>query len=413
MGVKSVLKKKGPQATGIGKAQPLVDEVRGYFNWLGSRFVDREGEMQAILLALLSRQHVYLEGGPGTAKTAMAEALFSGITGANTFLTGCTKESREEQFIGGVNLKVVREEGHVEHVVTDRTIIRADLAFLDEFPDLPDMTMRSLLSILNERRFVRPWQQLDANLHTAIAAANYARLTDMTEAVYDRFLIRVKVSDIGKKEDRLRMYDMALQSAKVRNTGKGKLRFSTIQRLAKAVTGPSFITIPNDVRSLYDDLVMAYCKRSSKRISDRRRVQVLDFLKADALLNGNREVSYKNLQVAKFGLIVVNDAEQETKFDEALSHVTSTIRKRIEYTEQLQAVKDFFSKTNTVYEAREEAGDEERLALAKDLKRAMVAFKNRSPIQEKEFADMEEEFQDLNQKTVEMFDTVKSELDLD
>ena len=47
--------------------------------------------------------------------------------------------------------------------------------------------MRSLLSVLNERKFINGQEQIDAAVHTAIATANYMRMNEVTEAVLDRF----------------------------------------------------------------------------------------------------------------------------------------------------------------------------------------------------------------------------------
>lgn len=52
---------------------------------LNAKFYEREAEVEAILIALLSRQHILMVGPSGTAKSALATELSEMIQGAKYF----------------------------------------------------------------------------------------------------------------------------------------------------------------------------------------------------------------------------------------------------------------------------------------------------------------------------------------
>lgn len=147
----------------------------------------------AVNLALVMKQHVLLLGPPGTGKSLFADMVFSHFPEAKVFKIQFSKFTSEEALFGVPNIKKLREEG-VIHYVTPNTILEADFAFLDELFDANDALMRSLLQILNERRFAKGSFKIDnIPLWSAIATSNYQRINNVTEAVIDRFLFRVTV----------------------------------------------------------------------------------------------------------------------------------------------------------------------------------------------------------------------------
>jgi len=231
----------------------------------------------------------------------------------------------DEYFIGGIDMKKFREEGITRHVTDQDTIVGADFAFLDEFGDLNPLTMRVLLEVLNERTFTRPWQHEQCRLHTAILTANYRQEHEMTEAVYDRVLVRIDVKDIGSDSDRVKMFERTLAHKPL--TSDATITLDCLNRLADAVSD-STVSFEPDYLPVYSSIIGEY-SRDHGRVSDRRANQLLSFVKAKAILEGRTEVVPDDLSVLKYGLTVLNSAEHEAKVDMVIGRNTEDLETRL------------------------------------------------------------------------------------
>ena len=63
----------GPRAVASRRFTSVVDGLRRIRRQLDSHVVGHDTVKNALILALVAREHVYLEGPPGAAKTMMAE----------------------------------------------------------------------------------------------------------------------------------------------------------------------------------------------------------------------------------------------------------------------------------------------------------------------------------------------------
>ena len=70
---------------------------------LNAKFIEREEEIDSLLLALISREHVLLLGPPGTAKSALAEEICKSL-GGNLFSLLFTKFTTPEEVFGPISL---------------------------------------------------------------------------------------------------------------------------------------------------------------------------------------------------------------------------------------------------------------------------------------------------------------------
>lgn len=179
----------------------VVKKIRAYFDSFKNIYVGRDRTIDLVLYAMLQKAHLLFFGVPGTAKTAIADSIFEGITGAKKFTTQFTAFMSDDAIFGPLNIKKMREEGIYEHN-TMGMLPEANLASLDEILDANPAVFRSLLSVLNERRMVKGRQVLDVPLHLAYCATNvdpflYLKRNPQAWAVFDRitFLDRIHYLD--------------------------------------------------------------------------------------------------------------------------------------------------------------------------------------------------------------------------
>lgn len=170
---------------------------------LDSRVVGQGDVKQAILLALLAKEHVYIEGPPGVAKTLLSEVAAS-ATGSTVYAYQFHRDSRLDELVG--DRVVVREPaGSGAEVIRQATrkggLLTAEICVLDDISRSPGEALNVLLRLLNERRWT------DGSLIplvSAIATANPPRDDYFNEpldpANLDRFTLQVKASGLVQRK---------------------------------------------------------------------------------------------------------------------------------------------------------------------------------------------------------------------
>jgi MoxR-like ATPase len=128
---------------------------RRFFVELRDAFLERESLFTQIELALLCREHCLIIGPPGTAKSAVANAVLARIVDERTnrpslFSKQLAENTVQTDLIGPVDFKVLTETGRTEYL-TEEGMLGAVHAFLDEIFDGRDMLLRSILNVLHER----------------------------------------------------------------------------------------------------------------------------------------------------------------------------------------------------------------------------------------------------------------------
>lgn len=351
-----------------------VDTLKGAMHNVSRRIIGREGLVSQTLLAILCREHQLIYSRTGTAKSLYARTVF-GQFDAQTFAIQFTQGTTEEALVGGYDLAKFKE-GTIWHN-TVGSIVPADFAFLDEFLDANDMVMRTLLGVLNEREFVKGAQQEKARLHSAIAATNYLRMTDTSEAVLDRMLFKARLNP-----ETSRLNQLQIDGVYRKYNGRvilpdHPLPISIPRELAAIVKGENpqwIITAPDAICFLKNQLIRNYVEelhqqrleKDSKAerpfISPRTIAKGNDILNASALLHGRLEVIPEDLFSLKYLLTTVSDdggidsaGGEEEVFYRSLDQTTASFS-----LEDLKAVESLL-RINEFYDAyRDRQGVEAR-----------------------------------------------------
>ena len=181
---------------GLGRLRELLDR----------HVVGHPEAKDALLLALVCREHIYLEGPPGSAKTRMAEVAARGSS-LEFFFYQMHRDTRLAELVGDVVLErrplADGADGErIHQAIEPGGILTAEVCVLDDISRAPGEALNVLLRILNERKF----GERSIPLLCAIATSNPLRDEYYNEpldpANLDRFALQLRVGGLISSGDR-------------------------------------------------------------------------------------------------------------------------------------------------------------------------------------------------------------------
>lgn len=258
----------------------VADEV-------GQVLLERENEIRGAMLALLSGNHVFYDGPPGTGKSMLCNAITKRIQGADIFQYLMTATTTDDAVIGPVKLSGLKEDRYEKRL--DNGIANAHFIFLDEIWKSNDAVLNSMLEILNEGYITNDGKRIDVPLLTGFFASNETPSDrDELQALYDRIAFRFLVQPLNNYEN-----EVAVLTGQTRAISD----VSATVSLADIEAGRSAVekvTIPEDIMEVAIGL---YKKAIHKGfgISFRRLNWILNAVRANAWLSGRDTVAKTDL----------------------------------------------------------------------------------------------------------------------
>ncbi len=305
----------------VVSAKARVDELRGEVSRV---YIGSTRALDLMLVSLLARGHVLLEGVPGVAKTTLVKAFAVAL--------GCT--ARRIQFtpdlmpadITGTYVLSPREGTFTLRPGP----VFANVVLADEINRAPAKTQSALLEAMQERQVTIEGDRYELpNPFLVLATQNPIDLEGtypLPEAQIDRFLVRVPMG-----------YPTAREEAQMLRT------FGTDPPVAKAVLSAQDVQLLQSITArihVEDDLLdyavgLAAFTRNHPRValgaSPRASLAVLQAAKAWALLGGRPFVAPDDVRavapsVLGHRLVLSADADQDARvrqhvIDEALAKV--------------------------------------------------------------------------------------------
>lgn len=257
--------------------------------------VERDTEIDLLLIGLLAGEHVLFVGPPGCGKSHLLNAFLAWLRGSKLFSYLLTKFTTPEELFGPYSLKALKQDQFCR-VVTGK-LPEADFAYLDEFFKASPAIANTLLTIMNERTYDPGTGAQAVPLKLLLASSNeYPRDDEGLNAIFDRFLLRKKVGYI------------------IGNAGKQKLLWGgnhlpqfgsslSDKELAQAKAEVDALPWSDDATRTYDEIIRKL-KAEGIQPSDRRLFKAKKIAQAAAWMAVSPEVEPDHLEALSHALWV-------------------------------------------------------------------------------------------------------------
>lgn len=290
--------------------------------------VGHEEVKMALLLGIISREHIYVEGPPGTAKTMLSEIITSAAQ-LNFFFYQLHRDTRLSELIGDLVIsKESTESGEIiKQKVVEGGILTSEICLLDDISRAPGESLNVLLRILNERKFFNRTIPLLTAIATSNPTADEYYNEPLDPANLDRFVLQVKSKGIsyGKKwEDAkkvIEIYSNLPTEPEVPVRVNKEVLDEYYNRLGK-------VAVPDEVQQGLTDFIRILVEdfglnETNSLISDRTFfVKSLKIIRAHALLNSRDVCTMDDLKALKYMTVFRIPEEVYEQIDEILESLS-------------------------------------------------------------------------------------------
>lgn len=278
---------------------------------LNHKFIENEDVARGLVLGLLARTHVLLVGPPGVGKTEMAKTL-AYTFGGNFFAWQLTPYTKDYEIFGPEIVSML-----VNHAIAERNTLYklpwCHIAFLDEFFNANSGLLQTLLSTLNERTFYNGTREEEIPLEFAILASNeLPPKGEGLEAIWDRIGLKYVVKTVQDEQNFLRMIEAAEKKSRTNKI----IPFLQIEDIKKAQEEVSRVKFGEEGLRMHRILRRALLEKNIY-VSNRKYIQIIPLLKANAFLEGRNYVNAEDYQVLKH--VFWRDYEEKEEIEMLLS----------------------------------------------------------------------------------------------
>lgn len=176
--------------------QSLADKLR---NEIGKVIVGQEETIDLLLVALLTRGHVLIEGVPGIAKTLTARMMAKTLS-AGFARIQFTPDLMPSDILGTMVFRMKTEE-----FTFNRGPVFSNLVLIDEINRAPAKTQAALFEVMEERQVTmdgKTWPMQEPFMVVATQNPIEQEGTyKLPEAQLDRFLFRIKITYPSMEEE--------------------------------------------------------------------------------------------------------------------------------------------------------------------------------------------------------------------
>lgn len=260
---------------------------------------ERETVIDGAWVARVAQQHFLMLGPGGTAKSFLVRDMVSRITGATLFERALDESSDVSEVLGSPDIKAMVEQGKTRRVL-EGTFATATDAFLDEFFNANGVVLHSLQPGLNERIVHNNGQPTSIPLRSAFMGTNKLNADADQAALWDRIHHRHVVKYVADRNNIADMVGGAIARLAVLGRGTGtnltQVTKVTLEELDQAFNESLALDVPDPVMGVFLD-IRDELNGNGILISDRRVVEGMSAVLANAWINGHETVTVGDLDI--------------------------------------------------------------------------------------------------------------------
>jgi MoxR-like ATPase len=299
----------------------LFTNLQNFRASLNARFLEREDVIDGVLASLITQQNTFLFGVPGTGKSELVKEISKGFKGSTYFGYLLSPTADPSELFGPVAVSKLLKDEYTRD--TEGYLPSSNIAFLDELFRGSSAVLNSLLTILNERTFNNGREVITTPIQSIVAATNSFPTEESLAAFCDRFLFRPTV-ELLKKPTSKRRLDTWAVNAQERPTVESNLVFKDLLALQKDLEN---IAVSEEFLDKFGQ-IMDMLNNRGISVSDRRRVQILKFMKGWAVVQGDDQIHPEHLH-RSLKHIVYKNTDDINVIKEVLEQVVPTNSKLI------------------------------------------------------------------------------------
>lgn len=284
---------------------PVKEKIRYLLLELNKGIYEKEEIMALALLSAIAGESVFLLGPPGVAKSLIARRLKHAFKAGRAFEYLMHRFSTPDEIFGPIDIVKLKDEGKYERL-TDGYLPSAEVVFLDEIWKAGPAIQNTLLTVLNEKIFRNGTQVENIPLKALFSASNELPAKDQDqdqgqsqslEALWDRFLLRLKVDNIEKREN---FEGMIRETQDADDYAVEEEKKITLEEYAEWKKDLEKVAVPPNVLEVIDNIrgkIRAFHSPEEKEneeeriyVSDRRWRKIVRLLRTSAFLNDREEV---------------------------------------------------------------------------------------------------------------------------
>lgn len=325
---------------------------------LSQNLQERETIIAPTLLATLIDESIFFYGPPGTGKSLIARRMSEVFHNQKYFEYLLHKFSTPDEIFGQVSIGELKKDKYKR--LTEGYLPTATFAFLDEIWKSSPAILNTLLTIINEKIFKNGSEIEKVPLKVIIAASNEVPAKNQgLEALYDRFLLRVFVLPIIKKENFENLINSKTVKKEIKISEEIRINSDEVENWRKEIEE---IELPKEIISIIWILRNTFQDKFDKLdnyISDRRWKKISYLLKASAYFCDRKSINLTDLLLLKHCLWtneenkeeideIIEDTIRENSyilndslidFDKKLEKLEKEINKELYYTEDIYDTK--------------------------------------------------------------------------
>lgn len=263
--------------------QSILSELRG-------EFLERGEHLLALFITMLSAQHAFLLGPPGTGKSAMVRALCARFAGAIYWEILMDRQLGKEESFGPIDIALYDTTGKWVRNISG-TLADCHIAFVDEAGKAGPASLNPYLTAFNERTFKANGKPEAIPLISAIGASN-EMLEPELAAMWDRFLVRKRVDYLVEPGNFTALLASAVQKPVA--TTPTTISLEEFKHVVEDVV-PA-IKVPPGINESMQKMRVELASLGNHP-SDRRWKQAVRLLQASAWLGGNDTVDDDDLAI--------------------------------------------------------------------------------------------------------------------